>query len=980
MELDDTIKNNNKYQYTPLQTELLNALQQDDKYCIIMSGPTGCGKTTAFSTLDSNYKLFYFAPSSSVVEQFTANASDGKKMPVSISTKGLVQYVGQEKEYKLGKQNTKENASKKSTKSASKSSQRLVLDNKNRKKKKNGERKVKLNNQITGSLHNFSKQASDFYHFIPTIIYLEENADTYISSGKIIVIALDEFDSLLAEANNNGSAGIYLYYFRKLLNLAEAWPTNKLKICLLGATLPTSLIEYIRFIMNNKFLEVISTERVAKNIICKNKEFKDHPFKSRKINANVLRTLPLQIRRIMFSDRMQKEDTNDPGYNIRDAYLAYQQSSSSKEDKLDIDQESKINAQESFIIAERFIKERIQSLLLIPSDFLLKTINTFYNAILDIGCNIDANSVHYKEEEEEEEEEEELIGVSLMNYKSSDDKLFDRSWTKTFIIQKIKHIVQRSSNVNYTIKQYEINFINELIKITPMTKKEIVDISFLRSLSEDEFILKLFGFATLNQAGRDLSYCVIATNPHQLQGYDDPLLEYNIITSGMLDTCAITSQIFGRVSRANQKKGTVLCGYDDYNRYNSYSPENNTTLDSILGEYDHELWEQLTNYRIEISDKLLKDIHKSIRACSTKRFISRVQRFKYPSSTKMKEQEKEYIELFDKFLTFIQLEDLDDISLYNLLILFKNQMYCDTEAFNKLIEIMPNNDRYSFQSSTEELSRQLQIAAFVLKDILTICQFNDFLKQDSLRNYKPMFDDIKYPSDYGHILQLYVHNILYDKYNHQFQLEHTGIYDHDISELRIHIELYDETYPINDYDKIQTVEFDLPEQKSTSITSTKAVEPINDQDAIQHGILIKIAKYKTYNKITIGIVNQISYYIEKEKYSHIETLFKSNEQKMLNIQYKIIKKPHPKTSKLVNFAIDISECDSTSKELEKDTSKELEKDTSKELEKDTSKELEKDTSKELEKDTSKEAHDMLLDDAQLAAGVQASIDHNGGRP
>ena len=38
------------------------------------------------------------------------------------------------------------------------------------------------------------------------------------------------------------------------------------------------------------------------------------------------------------------------------------------------------------------------------------------------------------------------------------------------------------------------------------------------------------------------------------------------------------------------------------------------------------------------------------------------------------------------------------------------------------------------------------------------------------------------------------------------------------------------------------------------------------------------------------------------------------------------------------------------------------------------------TRKKLKEDTSNEAnHDMLLDDVQLAAGVQASIDHNGGR-
>ena len=77
-ELDESIKRNNPYTYTPLQILLLNSLKNNNIFCIVMSGPTGCGKTTAFSTLDNNNILFYFAPSGSVVEQFTAK-HDNKK-------------------------------------------------------------------------------------------------------------------------------------------------------------------------------------------------------------------------------------------------------------------------------------------------------------------------------------------------------------------------------------------------------------------------------------------------------------------------------------------------------------------------------------------------------------------------------------------------------------------------------------------------------------------------------------------------------------------------------------------------------------------------------------------------------------------------------------------------------------------------------------------------------------------------------------
>jgi len=938
IELHDSIKNNNKYQYTPLQISLLDALQRIDKYCIIMSGPTGCGKTTAFSVLDSSYyTLFYYAPSGSVVEQFTANASDGKKRAVSISIKGLEQYVGQEKVTSLGRQNTKENASKKSTKSASKSSQRLVKDNQKRKQQKNGERKVKLNNQITGSLHNFSRQASDFYHFIPTIIHLEENCHTYISSGKIIIIALDEFDSLLVEANNNGSAGIYLYYFRKLLNLAQAWPTNKLKICLLGATLPTSLIRYIQTIMDNAFLEVISTERVAKNIICKNKESNDHPFKLREINANVLRTLPLQIRRTMFNNRTQKENTNDPGFHIRDAYLTYQEPSSSKEEMLHVDQESKISAQESFKLANTFIKKKLQSLLLIPYDSLLRIINTFYNAILDIGCNIAVDSVHHNEYEDEE-----LIGVSLMNYKSSDDKLFDRSWTKTFIIQKIMHIVQRSSNVNYTLKQYEINFINELIKITPMTKKEIIDISFLRSLSEDEFILKLFGFATLNQAGRNLSYCVIATNPHQLQGYDDPLLEYNIITSGMLDSSAITSQIFGRISRANQKIGKVICDYDDYIRYISYSPENNTTLDHILDQYNHELWERLTNYKIEISRKTMTNVHESIRACSTKRFIPRVQESKSSSSTKMKEQEKEYIELFDEFLNFIQLEDLDTISLYDLLVLFNNKIIESSsnnyQDFLELISFIPKEYNIDKLQESHELSLQLQIAAYVLKDILLLNRLYAFLTQSSLVRYNRMFINVKHIPDFGYILQLYVHNILSIK--NKMTYSHTGEYETDINSLKDCITLYDDKFQINDYTKIQTYNITTTDNETSTVasSSTRDEESVSHQEAkcsssdnYKIGKITKLKGRKEYCTLKIGF-NFNSLYMNRN--TEIEQLFKLHGE--VKVKYKTEEREHPKPGKtdVVNYITDI----------------------------------------ELVINDEKQNQAMMINDVQIAAGMQASLE------
>ena len=208
-----------------------------------------------------------------------------------------------------------------------------------------------------------------------------ENSDTYISSGKTIVVALDEFDSLLVKANSitsddeknmnayiksqnqdqdslniYSSSDIYLFYFSKLLDLASSWPDNKLKVCLLGATLPTSLIEHIKSIMDNEYLEIISTERVAKNIICKDKNFNDHPFQLREINANVLRTLPSAIRRRMFIGRIETENTNDPGFNIRDAYLDYQKnysSSSNQEIKT-----STLNPSEAFEIAKHLFKIR----------------------------------------------------------------------------------------------------------------------------------------------------------------------------------------------------------------------------------------------------------------------------------------------------------------------------------------------------------------------------------------------------------------------------------------------------------------------------------------------------------------------------------------------------------------------------------------------------------------------------------------------
>ena len=123
-----------------------------------------------------------------------------------------------------------------------------LLRRKKNQKKKQGECIDKLNTQITSSLHNFSTHASDSLNFIPTIIHIQENADTYIASGKTIVVAIDELDSLLIEANINGSAGMYLSWLECLFDLAKNWPNNKLKICLLGATLPTDLIIYIKSI------------------------------------------------------------------------------------------------------------------------------------------------------------------------------------------------------------------------------------------------------------------------------------------------------------------------------------------------------------------------------------------------------------------------------------------------------------------------------------------------------------------------------------------------------------------------------------------------------------------------------------------------------------------------------------------------------------------------------------------------------------
>ena len=132
----------------------------------------------------------------------------------------------------------------------------------------------------------------------------------------------------------------------------------------------------------------------------------------------------------------------------------------------------------------------------------------------------------------------------------------------------------------------------------------------------------------------------------------------------MLDSNAITSQIFGRISRANQKIGTVISDYNDYIRYVSYSPENNTTLDDIFRKYNPELVRNLTKFKIELSDKVIEDVYNSIRA-----FYKNIYPKKLESKTNTSQKTRKRIYwIIWKILEFIGLSDLASISLKDLLI------------------------------------------------------------------------------------------------------------------------------------------------------------------------------------------------------------------------------------------------------------------------------------------------------------------------